>query len=288
MTPVSTRTRLAAFGAGLVAVVAVGAGLGAAVGPDAATHAAKTPVPEGEGVVAARDGYRLLPAATTLDPAGGTFRFVIAGPDGEPQHAFTPVHERNLHLIVVNRDLTSYEHVHPRLAADGTWSVDLPALAGGSYRAVADFQVAGGPRLALGTDLGVAGTYVPGRLDRPTPHTTVDGYDVTLATETGDGGEVTAALTVRRDGAPVPDLQPYLGADGHLVAMRSGDLAYAHVHPVDEAEGAPEDGTVRFDATLGSAGRYALFFDFKHAGTVHTAAFTFDRGAVTGAAEMEH
>jgi len=140
--------RLVAFGAGLVAVVALGAGLGAAVGPDAVTAATEAPAPEGEGVVAARDGYRLVPASTTLDPAGGPFRFVISAPDGEPQHAFTPIHERNLHLVVVNRELTSFEHVHPRLAADGTWSVDLPALAAGSYRAVADFQVDDGPRLA--------------------------------------------------------------------------------------------------------------------------------------------
>lgn len=280
--------RLVAFGVGLAVAVGVGAGLGAAVGPDAATETPEAPAPEGEGVVSARDGYRLLPAATTLSPAGGVFRFVISGPDGAPQRSFTPVHERDLHLIVVNRELTSFQHVHPTLGADGDWSVDLPALDPGSYRAVADFQVAGGPRLALGTDLGVAGPYVPERLGPPEARTTVDGYDVTLATERGDGGELTAALTVSRNGAPVTDLQPYLGARGHLVAMRSGDLAYAHVHPIGVDHGAPADGTVRFDATLGSAGRYGFFLDFKHAGTVHTAAFTFDQGVVTGAADMEH
>lgn len=280
--------RLAAFGVGLAAALGVGAGLGAAVGPDAEHRTAEAPAPEGEGVVSARDGYRLLPAATSLSPAGGAFRFVISGPDGAPQRAFTPVHERDLHLIVVNRELTSFQHVHPTRGPDGDWSVDLPALGPGSYRAVADFQVAGGPRLALGTDLGVAGQYVPDRLGPPRARTTVDGYDVTLATERGDGGEVTAALTVTRNGVAVTDLQPYLGARGHLVAMRSGDLAYAHVHPIGDDNGAPADGTVRFDATLASAGRYGLFLDFKHAGTVHTAAFTFDQGVVTGAADMEH
>ncbi len=285
----NTRTRLAAFGAGLAAVVVVGAGLGAAVGPDAASGAAEAPAPEGEGVVATRDGYRLVPATATLEAAGGPFRFVITRPDGEPQRSFRPLHERALHLIVVNRELTSFEHVHPKLDTAGTWSIDLPPMAAGSYRAVADFQVDGGPRLALGTDLGVAGAYRPGRLGNPSSRTTVDGYDVTLLTDKGDGGEITAALTVERDGKPVADLQPYLGANGHLVAMRSGDLAYAHVHPADEeGEGAPEDGTIRFDATLTSAGRYALFLDFKHAGTVHTAAFTSDQVAVTGASEMEH
>lgn len=81
----------------------------------------------------------------------------------------------------------------------------------------------------------------------------------------------------------VTDLQPYLGAFGHLVAMRSGDLAYAHVHPDDYV-----DGVVDFDAELTSEGRYGLFFDFKHGDTVHTATFTFDQGLVTDAPSMGH
>lgn len=36
----------------------------------------------------------------------------------------------------------------------------------------------------------------------------------------------------------VTDLKPYVGAFGHLVALRAGDLAYLHVHP----DGAPGDG----------------------------------------------
>ena len=141
-------------------------------------------------------------------------------------------------------------------------------------------------RLALGVDLSVAGTYTPGVLPEPRADTSVDGYDVTLATTVGPGGAVTASLTVRRDGQPVADLEPYLGASGHLIALRAGDLAYAHVHPIDGA--APAPGVVTFDAALPSAGRYGLFFDFKHEGIVHTASFTFDQGAVTGVARMEH
>jgi hypothetical protein len=45
-------------------------------------------------------------------------------------------------------------------------------------------------------------------------------------------------------------------------------------------------GTVTFDAELASAGRYGLFFNFKHHGTVHTASFTFDQGPVTGSPDM--
>ena len=65
---------------------------------------------------------------------------------------------------------------------------------------------------------------------------------------------------------------PYLGARGHLVALRDGDLAYLHVHPLaDEA-----DGQVRFTVEVPSPGIYALFFDFAHDGAVHTARFVID------------
>ena len=209
----NTTTRLAGFGVALVAILGVGAGLGAAVGPDVAETEAEAPAPIGQGVVAAAEGYRLIPATTDLDPDGGTFRFAIEDQDGRAVHEFTPIHERDLHLIVVNRELTTFHHVHPTLDVDGTWSIDLPALDPGSYRAVADFQVADGPRLALGTDLTVAGPYQPTRLSEPTAQTTTDGYEVQLATERSDDGEVTAELTVRRNGDLVTDLEPYLGAE---------------------------------------------------------------------------
>jgi hypothetical protein len=281
----STTARLTSFGVALVALLGLGTGLGAALGPDVDATRTEAPAPIGQGVVAAAEGYRLAPASSGLDRDGGTFRFVVEDQEGRAVHQFTPIHERDLHLIVVNRELTVFHHVHPNLEIDGTWSVDLPALDPGSYRAVADFQIADGPRLALGTDLAVAGPYQPSALSEPTRHATADGYDVELAVERSTTGEVTAELTVRRHGDLVIDLEPYLGANGHLVAMRSGDLAYAHVHPVEEEDTAP--GVVTFDAELTSAGRYGLFFDFKHNGAVHTAAFTFDQGPVTGAPDME-
>lgn len=291
----STVTRIAGFVGVLAASAAIGLGAGAAFGPPALEQQTEAPAPMGQGVVTTRDGYHLVPLTSTLPPRGGAFRFQVLDAEGRPATGFTPVHERELHLVVVNRELTSYQHVHPTLDGGGTWTVDLDPLAPGSYRAIADFQITDGPRLALGTDLAVAGSYIPTQLPAPRTTAHVDGYDVALAAEVGRGGEVTASLTVTRDGAPVTDLEPYLGANGHLVAIRAGDLAYAHVHPVDDDEHGvdgetvpPADGTVTFDAALDAAGRYGLFFDFRHGGRVHTARFTFDQGVVDGDAEMEH
>lgn len=75
----------------------------------------------------------------------------------------------------------------------------------------------------------------------------------------GAGSASELTLSVTRNGKPVTDLQPYLGSYGHLVALRSGDLAYLHVHP-DKGGPGPE---VSFTATAPSTGMYRLFLDFK-------------------------
>jgi hypothetical protein len=83
----------------------------------------------------------------------------------------------------------------------------------------------------------------------------------------GELDEGAVAVRVSRDGEPVTDLEPYLGAYGHLVALREGDLAYLHVHP----EGGDAGPEVPFAVEVPSAGGYRLFFDFRHEGVVRTA-----------------
>jgi hypothetical protein len=84
------------------------------------------------------------------------------------------------------------------------------------------------------------------------------------------GQEAELRFTMTRHGRPVR-VEPYLGAGGHLVTLREGDLAYLHMHPMTKA---PTSRPVRFMATFPSPGRYRLFLQFKDAGRVHTVAFT--------------
>jgi hypothetical protein len=126
----------------------------------------------------------------------------------------------------------------------------------------------------LGTDLAVTG---PTDLAPTAPlarTATVDGYTVTLDGDLVAGAHSMLALSISRDGEPVTDLDRYLGAYGHLVALREGDLAYLHVHP-EEGEPGP---TVEFGSEVPSPGRYHLYLDFQHDGVVHTAAFTLEAG----------
>jgi hypothetical protein len=140
----------------------------------------------------------------------------------------------------------------------------------------ADFTATGGPALTLGADLTVPGQVPaaePLAADRRTAE--VDGYTVELAGDLVGGGDSELTLTVSRDGQPVTDLEPYLGAYGHLVALRDGDLAYLHVHPHESEVAGPD---IEFTAEVPSAGGYRLFLDFRHGGQVHTASFDVTAG----------
>jgi hypothetical protein len=227
------------------------------------------------GLGVAENGLRLVAPATARAGVRERFAFRVVDGHGATVRDFATEHTKRLHLIAVRRDLTGFQHLHPRQEGDGAWSTDLELPDAGAYRVFADFRPTGGTATTLASDVLVGGTFAPRALPAPASATRVDGYDVELRADGATAGrEATLTYTVRRDGRPVA-VQPYLGASGHLVALRAGDLAYLHVHPL---EGGAEAGRVAFAATYPSAGRYRLFLQFRHDDRVHTAALTQEVG----------
>jgi hypothetical protein len=234
------------------------------------------------GLAVSDAGYTLSPATTFFAAGKKTeLRFTIQGPDGKPVTQYTKTHEKDLHLIVVRRDLSGFHHVHPTRDASGTWSIPFTFTAGGTWRLYTDFQPAGLDRnITLGTDVNVSGLYIPVPLADPASVYSDHGYDVTLEGTPVAGKESQLTFRVNRGGKPVTDLEPYLGAFGHLVSLRSGDLAYLHNHPAQHAEPGMKGGpSITFATTFPTAGTYSLFLDFQHAGEVHTAEFTVHVGS---------
>jgi hypothetical protein len=292
-----TARKLGGFGLALVVAFAAAYGVGQAVGPVAASpepaeahedmgaesggahgdaHAEVASAPS--GLTVAADGYTLdVRSAAVRAGARTDFAFRVLDDHGAPVNRFEPTHDKLMHLVVARRDLSGFQHVHPVLAADGTWHVPLTFAAAGAYRVFADFLPAGEEdATTLGADVVVSGAYQPVPLSPPGRTATVDGYTVTLAGELVPGTSSKLTLTVEKDGEPVTDLQPYLAAYGHLIALRQGDLAYLHVHP----DGEPGDGrtkpgpSITFYADVPTAAAYRLYLDFQHGGVVRTAEFT--------------
>lgn len=130
--------------------------------------------------------------------------------------------------------------------------------------------------MTLGNDASVGGNYVPQPLPKIADHVELGQYTVSLEGAMFPGQASNLTLSVSKDGQPVTDLEPYLAAEGHLVALRVGDLGYLHVHPEGEtgdgkAAASPE---IVFMAAAPSPGLYSLFLDFRHEGVVRTAEFT--------------
>ncbi len=295
----SSASRVAGFLVALAAVFAVALGVGRAIGPGSSPASGTHDHPAAEepalaaagaadalpgGLMVSQDGYTLaLDEQRTTAGRTVPVAFRITGPDGLPVTSYDVRHDKRLHLIAVRRDLTGYQHVHPELRVDGTWTATLD-LTAGQWRLFADVKPSGTRALTLGADLAVAGEYRPVVQERQSRTARVGEYTVALDGELEPGSEASMTLSVTRGGRPVTDLQPYLAAYGHLVALRAGDLAYLHVHP----DGTPGDGTtqpgpdVTFSAVVPSSGTYHLYLDFKHDGVVRTAAFTVRAGGTTG------
>ncbi len=244
-------------------------------GQEGAAHGESTADPV-RGLAVSTEGLRLELAKTEF-PRGveAELSFRIVGEDGQPVREFEEEHEKRMHLIVVRRDLTGFQHLHPTLGTDGTWRTNLRIPDAGSYRVFADFKHRGEAQ-TLAADLAVDGPVDWQELPPvATSSRTSDGYEVQMEGGESVGREAQLRFTVHRDGEPVA-VERYLGAGGHLVALREGDLAYLHVHPGEhhEAAHAQDMEPVAFSTQFPSEGRYRLFFQFKHEGQVHTAAFT--------------
>lgn len=286
--------RLVLFVAGLLVVFGAAAALGSVIEPvgtgetgkeetmeahaaeadsHGGAHASEGADHRPAGLGIAEDGYAVRFVPTQFERGRAReLRFAIETADGEPVTGFDELHARRMHLIVVRRDGTGFRHLHPEMDATGTWRVPVRFGEAGVYRAFADFAVEGEQHTLAG-DLFVSGGEFESRpFPAPQAVDATDGYEVRLRAGDVVAGEPASLTFAVGEGArAVGDLQPYLGAKGHLVALREGDLAFLHVHP-EETVGAANE--IAFEATFPTAGRYRLYLQFRHEGVVRTAQFT--------------
>jgi hypothetical protein len=300
----SAPTRLAAFAAVLALTFGGAAFAGAAIDPTDEAELDQHLSEEGghgaeggpalSGLAVSEGGYGLEVERQYL-VAGQTapFRFRITDERGRAVRTeFQIEHEKELHLIVVRRDTAGFAHLHPAKDPDGTWSIDLTLPSPGTYRAYTDFKI-GGQKRTLATDLFAPGDFQPVPLPAPVDRASAldsagsaaGDIDVTLeAPALRSGRETSLTFAVTQQGVPFEGLEPYLGANGHLVALREGDLAYLHVHPTEAGaahggkgpSAAVEASSVAFAATFPTPGRYRLFLQLKTGGDIRTASYTLE------------
>ena len=180
---------------------------------------------------------------------------------------FATVHDKLFHLFIVSRDLEYFAHVHPTQQSNGTFDLQHP-LPPGEYMLFADFLPADATSQLLQRAI-----VVPGTGDRELPALDDGGVRVWIKGENlipGKEGRLTFTLSDQRTGAPITDLEPYLGAAAHLLLVRSDLSDAVHEHPEEETAGGP---TVSFHPVIPAAGEYKLWLQVQRRGRVLTFPF---------------
>jgi hypothetical protein len=241
--------------------------------------------------------YRLDMETVPAVPQAGeklTVTFKVFHPGtGDPIKNFELVHDKPYHLFVISQDMEFFQHIHPQQTEEGTWSIDVTLPKPGYYELLSDFVPSGGSsqflRRALVT-AGYTGDLMGGgaRLVPDAVQTqTVDDLKATVTYDpnvlrAGSYGHLTFRLTKAGSDEPVRELQPYLGAFGHMLIMSEDMVDYVHSHPAEilsselnreELRGGPD---VMFEGLMPKAGRYRAWTQFLYQDKLHTFANTFE------------
>jgi hypothetical protein len=234
------------------------------------------------------------------------FRFRHPG-TGAVVKDFEVVHTKLFHLFVISQDMEFFEHLHPEMRDDGTWTLETSVPKAGYYQVLCDFMPKGGSGQFLKAPLvtaGYAGDLASdsARLAADTVFRKSEG-DVTATLSLNrprlascEYSHLTFNLTDTATARPITDLQTYLGQFSHMLLMSEDMQCYVHAHPMNlivaEEDGAgipeyiiPPDAdldairggpTVTFDALLPKAGLFRAWVQFQRHDQVRTLAFTFN------------
>ncbi|HEV8601621.1 MAG TPA: hypothetical protein VGQ87_03440 [Patescibacteria group bacterium] len=196
--------------------------------------------------------------------------------------------EKLMHLVIVDSGLKYFSHIHPaNSGSEFTITTRFPQS--DTYHVYITFQPTGALEQQFGFTLPVGGgakdiSKVP--VDSNLTKTFGD-YKVTLGTD--DNSDFNAAFMTDASqvikfhledlsGKPISDLQPYLGAFGHLVMINEQTYQYIHIHPIAGSSAVFGGPDVKFlPAALNvkiEPGVYRVFGQFKRNDQVFVTDFT--------------
>jgi Cu+-exporting ATPase len=203
-------------------------------------------------------------------------------------------HQVWMHMIISRADLGTFAHLHPEPTdTAGVYTVTATFPTGGEYLVHTELRRNGEMADVLDTHtLTVAGAQPTATLVPTTDIRSWSGHAVRITLDgrarVGDDSDLTLRFahvdSHGRATGPVTDLQPYLGAAGHVVIMRGDGSTFAHRHaetfddhgrPVLALPGTRFGPELELHVRFDRPGAYRLWAQFELAdGTVVTAPFT--------------
>lgn len=196
-----------------------------------------------------------------------TLRLMIHDGNGTMVKDFDVVHEEKVHLIIVRDGLDTFAHVHPQVHADGLLTVHFTFLVGGTYRLYADFQPKGTDAVTAAATVQVRGNTPVAPPLTPNVPGRVEGSGLVAEVKVewlakSAGNALLRFDLFDKNGQPLRDLKPYLGAMGHLVVIGSGDMEYVHTHANEHLDGDSPNAVV-FHTEFRKAGVYKGWAQFR-------------------------
>jgi hypothetical protein len=218
-------------------------------------------------------GWELHPQ--TVQPGLDTkIRITLKDTHGIPATAFAVVHEKQMHLLAISKDLSTFLHLHPDYIGDGEFVVSAQFPRAGSYKLYADFMPERGTQQLATYELSVEGTDGQKQVEPDDSlKKTVNGLDFELSFDRLSANQhVSMSFTITDTDSqkPVRELEPYLGSAGHVVIVSSNLAQFLHVHPTDEKTTGP---TITYMTSFPEPGIYKIWGQFKHKGKLHTVPF---------------
>ena len=201
-------------------------------------------------------------------------KMMIHQADGAMVHEFEVEHEKLVHLIIVRDGLDEFAHVHPEVDKEGNLTITHTFPKAGKYRLFADHKPKGQSASVARATVDVSGDATPPpKLVVNAPGKVVaEGFAAEIEVKNAKAGEESEIRFQLRNeaGEPSDNIQPYLGARGHLVVISADGTQYVHAHPMDEKTAANE---VVFMSHFPSAGTYKGWGQFRIANEVRTVPF---------------
>ncbi len=189
-------------------------------------------------------------------------------------------HTKKIHLIVVNEDLSWFDHIHPELNADGTYTVKEKFPTPGKYTLFADYKPSGGNHVVDNLNVTVTGKTPAAKTYGADKLTAIagDGFSVSLTHEggkflTNTAMHINGVVMLNGKEVDVTTLEDYLGAKAHMVVVSLADKKYLHVHP------SVEGGKFDLNTTFDKPGVYRGWIQFQSKGKVYTTDFVMNVSA---------
>ena len=205
-----------------------------------------------------------------------------------PVQDFDLVHERPLHLFFVREDLGAFAHEHPAAGERGAFRLPFTFPTPGLYRVFADVAPHHAGSQILMDEIMVEGTpaqpedLVETLASQPTPLIKpLDGLTVEWSWPEPLPDRRTSVVSARlrtSTGGAVSDLEPYLGAMGHLMLVHEDGVTFVHCHPDERVKPVPGATVVPFLARFPKPGLYRGWGQFQRGGKVLTTDFMVRAG----------